>query len=175
MFYKLEWYISNRKLNTKILVFLLFSFFNNKLKMKVKNHSKKKVNNKKHTKKHTKKHNKNRSRNKINQRSGAFTEYKIPTDSSREEIIEAIETFCTVNGLPNISVLMKKLDDSEQTENPFDFRYIVPFPLANTVFTARSILNDTILFFINFRFTMKSRFHSIIFLFSLFQRSIKII
>ena len=42
-------------------------------------------------------------------------------------------------------------------------------------FTARSILNDTILFFINFRFTMKSRFHFIIFLFSIFQRSIKII
>jgi 2-C-methyl-D-erythritol 4-phosphate cytidylyltransferase len=34
--------------------------------------------------------------------------------------------------------------------------------------TARSILNDTILFFINFRFTMKSRFHFIIFLFRLF-------
>lgn len=45
----------------------------------------------------------------------------------------------------------------------------------NGNFTARSILNDTNLFFINFRFTMKSRFHFIIFLFSLFQRSIKII
>ena len=43
------------------------------------------------------------------------------------------------------------------------------------IFTARSILNDTILFFINFRFTMKSRFLRIIFLFSLSQRSIKII
>ncbi len=99
----------------------------------------------------------NKNRTKRHQKAGAFPKYKISEDSSREEILGAINRFCGDNRLSNIRTLMVKLNDkvtntkkpspgkthlpvntlsskeSKTPPNPFTFRYKVPFPYANEI------------------------------------------
>ncbi len=89
------------------------------------------------------------------------SQYKIGMIPHHSMAIHMSKKLLTKDTNINIKPLLNQIIDTQTKE-------II-------LFTARSILNDTILFFINFRFTMKSRFHFIIFLFRLFQRTIKII